>query len=128
MNLKERTFRHSLREIGDRIRERRSALKMTQKELRDRCGLHRTFIGSVERGERNFAILNLVAESECRSLQDVPGKAQKQVRPDWFGNSHVGRSDLLLFRQSPSLHDLLDHDRFGRFLGARIASCDTNAQ
>ena len=56
MNLKERTF---LRDLGDRIRERRVALKMTQEELGRRCDLHRTFIGSVERGERNVAILNL---------------------------------------------------------------------
>jgi transcriptional regulator with XRE-family HTH domain len=56
MNLKESAF---LRELGDRIRERRTALKLTQEELGERCGLHRTFIGSVERGERNVAILNL---------------------------------------------------------------------
>jgi transcriptional regulator with XRE-family HTH domain len=56
MNLKERAF---LQELGDRIRERRTALKLTQAELGERCGLHRTFIGSIERGERNVAILNL---------------------------------------------------------------------
>ena len=32
---------------------------MTQAELGERCALHRTFIGSVERGERNLTILNL---------------------------------------------------------------------
>jgi transcriptional regulator with XRE-family HTH domain len=56
MNLKERTF---LRQIGNRIREQRQALGWTQAELGDRSGLHRTFIGSVERGERNISILNL---------------------------------------------------------------------
>jgi transcriptional regulator with XRE-family HTH domain len=48
-----------LRQIGDRIRERRIALAWTQADLADKCGLHRTFIGSVERGERNVAILSL---------------------------------------------------------------------
>ena len=48
-----------LRRIGDRIRERRTALELTQAELADKCGLHRTFIGSVERGERNVAVLSL---------------------------------------------------------------------
>jgi transcriptional regulator with XRE-family HTH domain len=48
-----------LRQIGDRIRERRLARKLTQAGLADKCGLHRTFIGSVERGERNVAILSL---------------------------------------------------------------------
>ncbi len=56
MNLDEHTF---LRQIGNRIREQRQALGWTQEELGDRCGLHRTFIGSVERGERNISILNL---------------------------------------------------------------------
>jgi transcriptional regulator with XRE-family HTH domain len=56
MNLKERNF---LRQIGNRIREQRQAVGWTQEELGDRCVLHRTFIGSVERGERNVSILNL---------------------------------------------------------------------
>jgi transcriptional regulator with XRE-family HTH domain len=48
-----------LRQVGDRIRERRIALAWTQADLADKCGLHRTFVGSVERGERNVAILSL---------------------------------------------------------------------
>ncbi len=56
MNLKETAF---LRDLGYRIRERRQALVLTQAELARRCELHRTFIGSVERGERNLSILNL---------------------------------------------------------------------
>lgn len=57
MNLSEQRF---LRRLGDRIRERRTELGLTQAELAERCELHRTFIGSVERGERNVSILNLV--------------------------------------------------------------------
>jgi transcriptional regulator with XRE-family HTH domain len=56
MNLQDR---HFLRALGDRIRERRIELKLTQEELGDKCDLHRTFIGSVERGERNVSVLNL---------------------------------------------------------------------
>ena len=56
MNLDELSF---LRQIGNRIREQRQALGWTQEELGQRCGLHRTFIGSVERGERNVSLLNL---------------------------------------------------------------------
>lgn len=56
MNISER---HFLQQLGFRIRERRIELKMTQEELGQKCELHRTFIGSVERGERNIAILNL---------------------------------------------------------------------
>jgi transcriptional regulator with XRE-family HTH domain len=56
MNIDEEKF---LRELGLRIRQRREALDWTQAELAERCDLHRTFIGSVERGERNVSILNL---------------------------------------------------------------------
>jgi transcriptional regulator with XRE-family HTH domain len=56
MNLDEQNF---LRELGYRLRERRLAREWTQAALAEKCQLHRTFIGSVERGERNLSILNL---------------------------------------------------------------------
>jgi transcriptional regulator with XRE-family HTH domain len=56
MNLDDQRF---LRELGQRLRQRRVERKWTQAELAQRCELHRTFIGSVERGERNVSILNL---------------------------------------------------------------------
>lgn len=56
MNLNDAQF---LRDVGDRIRDHRLAQKWTQAELARRCRLHRTFIGSVERGERNVSLLNL---------------------------------------------------------------------
>jgi transcriptional regulator with XRE-family HTH domain len=58
MNLDEQDF---LRALGGRIRQRREEQNLTQAQLGERCDLHRTFIGSVERGERNVAILNLRA-------------------------------------------------------------------
>jgi len=48
-----------LRQLGERIREQRIARGLTQEQLGQKCELHRTFIGSVERGERNLSILNL---------------------------------------------------------------------
>ena len=56
MNRDERRF---LERVGDRVRELRTAAGLTQAQLADRAGLHRTFIGSVERGERNVALLSL---------------------------------------------------------------------
>lgn len=56
MNLDEIAF---LRDLGFRIRDRRTARGLTQAQLGEQCELHRTFIGSVERGERNVSVLNL---------------------------------------------------------------------
>jgi transcriptional regulator with XRE-family HTH domain len=56
MNLDDAAF---LKDLGRRIRERRLARGLTQAQLGGHCELHRTFIGSVERGERNLSILNL---------------------------------------------------------------------
>ena len=58
MDIQQREF---LQAVGLRVRRLREAANLTQAELGERCALHRTFIGSVERGERNVAILNLLA-------------------------------------------------------------------
>lgn len=61
---------HFLRRIGDRVRERRTALNFTQAQLAEIADLHRTFIGSVERGERNVAVLSL--RKIARALRTTP--------------------------------------------------------
>lgn len=48
-----------LLKIGQRIRILRETHNMTQEQLSFKCGLHRTYISSVERGERNIALINL---------------------------------------------------------------------
>lgn len=46
--------------FGERLRERRLALGLSQEKLAERAGLHRTYVGSVERGERNVSLDNIV--------------------------------------------------------------------
>ena len=41
------------------IRLRRTALGISQEALADLCGLHRTYIGGIERAERNVSIDNI---------------------------------------------------------------------
>lgn len=45
--------------MGQRIRERRSALGLTQEQLADAAVIDRSYIGGVERGERNLTFLML---------------------------------------------------------------------
>jgi transcriptional regulator with XRE-family HTH domain len=46
--------------MGIRVRDARLAAGMTQEDLAARCGLHRTYVGAVERGENNITVANLV--------------------------------------------------------------------
>lgn len=46
--------------IGKSIRLKRDELNWSQEQLAFECGLHRTYIGAVERGEKNLTLKNLV--------------------------------------------------------------------
>lgn len=50
----------TLRIIGDNIRKYRNLKGWSQEDLALECDLHRTYIGSVERGQKNITILNLL--------------------------------------------------------------------
>ncbi len=45
--------------LGKALRKRRTGLGVSQEEFADLCGLDRTYVGGIERGERNVALVNL---------------------------------------------------------------------
>ena len=47
-------------QFGERVRTLRKESGMSQEELADKAGLHRTYVGAVERGERNVSLINIV--------------------------------------------------------------------
>lgn len=48
------------KKFGEAVRLLREGEGISQEELAHRCGLHRTYVGSVERGERNVSLANIV--------------------------------------------------------------------
>jgi transcriptional regulator with XRE-family HTH domain len=56
--------------FGLNVRMRRYQIEMTQEELAERAELHPTYVGSVERGERNIALENIIALA--RALECSP--------------------------------------------------------
>ncbi len=48
-----------LKVIGTNVRNFRKQLGLSQEELGDLAGLDRTYVGGIERGERNVAALNI---------------------------------------------------------------------
>lgn len=56
--------------FGKRIRQLRLAKDLTQEGLAERAGLHPTYIGGIERGERNLGFDNLL--KLARALRERP--------------------------------------------------------
>ncbi len=44
------------RKFGDVVRAHRQSLNISQEELADRCGLHRTYISQIERGLKSVSL------------------------------------------------------------------------
>lgn len=59
-----------LKAFGNAVRSRREALgNISQEELAERAGLHRTYIGGVEQGRRNLSLLNIMKLAKALELE-----------------------------------------------------------
>jgi transcriptional regulator with XRE-family HTH domain len=59
----------ALIKVGSIIRSRRESIGLSQDELAHLCGLHRTYVGSVERGERNLTLDSLMTIARAIQMQ-----------------------------------------------------------
>lgn len=54
--------------FGTSVRRIRQGLNLSQEELAHRAGLNRTYVGAVERGERNIGLRNIAALATALSV------------------------------------------------------------
>ncbi|HAJ44775.1 MAG: helix-turn-helix protein [Candidatus Azambacteria bacterium GW2011_GWE1_42_9] len=52
--------------FGQRVRKERTKLGLSQEELANRAGVHRTYIGMIERAEKNITLENI--QKVCKAL------------------------------------------------------------
>jgi len=74
----------NLKAAGREIRQHRLARGLSQEQLAERAGLHRNYIGFLERGERNASLITLFAIA--RSLQISLGELLSGVATSSDGN------------------------------------------
>lgn len=62
-----------LKNFGNAVREQRKLRGFSQEELSFRAGLHRTYIGMIERGEKNITLVNIekIAKALNVNIKDL---------------------------------------------------------
>ncbi|MDJ0556862.1 MAG: helix-turn-helix transcriptional regulator [Microcoleaceae cyanobacterium MO_207.B10] len=61
-----------LKKFGHKVRMLRQVKGLSQEKLAELAGLHRNYIGGIERGERNVALLNILCLA--RALEVSPSQ------------------------------------------------------
>jgi len=59
--------REILIKFGEKVREERTKLGLSQEALASRAGVHRTYVGMIERAEKNITLKNI--EKIARALK-----------------------------------------------------------
>ncbi len=62
-----------LKKFGEHVRQLRKQKDISQEELAHRADLHRTYIGMIERAEKNITLLNIekIAKALQVSIKDL---------------------------------------------------------
>jgi transcriptional regulator with XRE-family HTH domain len=60
--------REIVNEFGERIKQLRDEKKISQEKLAFITGFHRTYIGMIERGERNISLTNIAVFAKAFEL------------------------------------------------------------
>lgn len=68
--------------FGAAVRARRQALGFSQESLAAKAGLHRNYVGAIERGEQNIALTNILRISRVLRLSASSLVAEAERAPD----------------------------------------------
>ena len=71
-----------LKRVGATIRRIRQERKLSQDELARRADIHRTYMGGVERGERNLGVVNLIAVARALGVEPSVLLSDVAVAPE----------------------------------------------
>lgn len=58
----------TLEKFGEKVREERLKQGLSQEELASRAGVHRTYIGMIERAEKNITLENIEKVAKALKL------------------------------------------------------------
>jgi len=61
--------REILIKFGKKVREERDKLGLSQEELAGRAGVHRTYVGMIERAEKNITLENIERIAKALDLK-----------------------------------------------------------
>jgi transcriptional regulator with XRE-family HTH domain len=61
--------RELLLKFGKKVREERKKLGLSQEALAEKAGVHRTYIGMIERGEKNITLANIQKVSKALKVK-----------------------------------------------------------
>jgi transcriptional regulator with XRE-family HTH domain len=73
--ISEKVKRSLQKEFGKKVKEQRLSKGISQEELAFRSGLHRTYVGAIERGQENISLTNvymLAQALECQARELIP--------------------------------------------------------
>lgn len=57
------------KQLGSAIRKKRQELDYSQEAFACQCGVQRTYMGAIERGERNISLMNIIKVSNALNIK-----------------------------------------------------------